>query len=357
MTFQSLLFFLGLIALTVLMFIFPFAPAWLEWKNKTDAKPFNVHFEDRTLVDYLIRVFNKFIQNHFSKLIEKCIQNESTEQGTLKDNLEYYISLPENLQFSTAEIKNHMSKKVIVFCKKGVLPSRMAFKNRIFAQEDLTVGSMAEVNEVMACGKIYLEENVTVKKLLASDDEVIIQEGCELNGYVRARNKIQCLGDLTFQYLNANQIQFGTSTVEIKEKAVDVIGSHLPRVLSLAPINLPAFSDNRSHYVSKKSIFVGKETNIVGNFKSREHIQIEENSIIIGSLFCEGDITIGDNCKVQGPIVSTGTLQIGRNCLIGSVDVGTSVIARRIYILSGCLVKGILFARVEGNFTNVLLLP
>src|ERR1700733_5071401 len=90
-------FLLLLIISTVILYIFPFLPAILEWKWKTDASPFKIDFQDKTIVDYCIRTFEEYIEKNFASLIKEYKNSDSVYKGKTRHGRGYIISAQTGL--------------------------------------------------------------------------------------------------------------------------------------------------------------------------------------------------------------------------------------------------------------------
>ncbi len=351
MNIEALFFFIVIVIISVILFVIPFIPAWIEWKEKTDAEPFNVYFEDRTIIDYIERITREFIHAHFDPLIEKCSQTDIGCDGKLNNNIEYHIvGKSGNISLTKAETDRGKTNRIFVLCKSSTLPENMNFENKIFAYENISIGEGSILSEVTAKGDIFLEKNIEIQKLVHSDTNIIIKNNCKANKFLRANGKIQFLGDAQFQYLYASQVEFGEMIRLPNKDAIDVIGKDIPRTMVSENIQIPADTDHASHYVVRKTMIIGDNCTILGNIKCYKGLSIGANTNIIGSIISEGDIFIDEGCNIQGPIVSNGIIRIDKNCVIGALNSKTSMIAKQIYISTGCFVTGQILAKIAGIY-------
>jgi len=353
MDMESVYYFLTIIAITAILFIVPFFPAWREWKYKTDAEPFVVDFPDKTIVDYTIRIFREYIQTHFSPILEKYSQLQNSDDGKLENGTEYHVTgIPGAITLSPSELQNKKTNKIYLLCQQSVLPNDIHFNNKIYGTEGVDIGSLSTLNEIMAGGDILLEAGVSVQKLAYSKTSIVIKENFKTNGYLRAENKILFLGNAQFKYLHAPNIEFGDISFKPSEHFIDVIAvKTLPRRLLLENMSIPENTHLVYNFIAKGTLTIGNKCSIFGNIKCYQEVKIEDNTTIVGSVICEKNITIGDNCSIQGPIIATGTIRIGKNCCIGIQGIKTSVVAKNIFISTGCFIAGHVLAKVEGHYS------
>lgn len=343
-------YFIVLVLMTLVLYFLPFIPAWYEWKYKTDAEPFVVSFQDRTIVDYSIRLFKEYIFTHFSMILERYQRTESLME-LLSNGEAYYITgKSEQLELKHEDALTKKTNKIVLFTNNGVLPEKVNFENKIYACESLVTGEHNHLTEIYSQGNLVLRANAVVHKLAYSGESIIIKNNVRLNCYVRAEKKISFKGPAEFQYVNAPVIEFDPNTPMPQIEAIDVIGANISRLIVEKDLILPAKSELLNHLLVKAKLSVANNCKIMGNIKSYEDIRIEENVVIFGAIFCTKDLYIADNCYIQGPIVAEGTITIGQNCFIGSSDSKTSIIAKHIKIAKGCYITGQILAKREGLY-------
>lgn len=347
----QLLFLILLIACTTLLYFLPFIPAIIEWKTKADSEPVHVNFQDRSLVEYCIRMFRDTISQEFASLLEKYKQSDINHQGTLANGVEYHIiNTPGPILLSELAIASPIINKVLLMCSDVLLPNNLRFENKIYAIKSLETGINNCFHEVIAEGDIQLNRGGIVRKLLFSESSIFIHNHCVLEGYTRASTNIHLLGEAQFHYLSAPFIAFGNVVKEPPDNAIDVFGVDIPRKIIGEKLVIPSHSQHTNHLVAKKELIIENDCIITGNIKCHKDVRIERNTTIIGALFAEQDINIADNCSIQGPIVSKGTIRIGKNCMIGTKSSMTSLIAQQLYISDGCCALGLVLAKQAGFF-------
>jgi predicted acyltransferase (DUF342 family) len=340
---------LALIFITVTLFIVPFLPALIEWKQKTDSGPLNVVFYDQTLVDYVLRMFYSYLKNNFSRFFDADPLQYEPTSGILDHKVHYQISKIQGLlELSKSEQINKKSDKVFLLCESTTMPEGVIFTNKVYAKKSLSSGVKNTFNEVVAETDLLLNAGTVIQRMAYSNTQVTVGQDCDFNGYLRAKKEIHFLGNAKFQYIYAPYICFGTVTATAPLFAVDIISEVIPRILKKIPFVIRDNSHLAASYVAKRSMIIGEHCSLRGSIKSYGRLQIKDNTSIMGAIICENDIEIGDNCFVQGPIISTKTLRIGKNCVMGSKDTATSIIANHIFISPGCAVFGLLLAKVEG---------
>lgn len=347
----SALFLLLLVISTLVLYLFPFFPAILEWRRKTDAAPPNVHLQDKTIVDYSIRLFQEYIETHFAPLIKEYSQSNSVYKGKNRQGRDYIISAqPGLLSLSAAELANKKTESDIIFCQDGALPGDMRFTHKIYALDSIDVASMSIVNELLSEKNIMLNAGVKVESLISAGDTLTVKDHCTLHKYAVAKNSIHFTHQAEFQYVFAPKIQFGEVTVSLPDAAIDVMSPEITREIVLEKWDIPENSTLTKHLVVKAPLVVHTGCHLTGNIKCYKDLKIEANTCIIGAIIGEDDIIIADNCVIQGPIVSSGTIWIGENCVIGCLNNMTSLVAEKIVIAKGCLVSGMILAKIKGSF-------
>ena len=348
---QQLLFLILLALGTMILYLLPFIPAFVEWKTKADSGPFQVNFQDRTIVDYCIRMFREYIDAHFGSLLEEYNHLNTDHEGKHVNGCEYYITGKRgHITLPGGDVSCKKTNKIILICQPSVLPECMTFNNKIYARKSLETGVNNVLNEVMAEGDIELKPGGVVSKLLFSQATITVGDRCILNGYTRALNKIHFLGHAQFQYLYAPIIEFGDALIKPPEKAVNVFLDDMPRLISQYKLVIPKRTQLVSHIVAKESLVIENDCAIKGNIKCYNDVCIENNTSIIGAIFSEKDINISSGCFIQGPIVAKGTIRIAENCVIGTRDDMTSLIAQTVIMSSGCCFSGLLLAKFDGAF-------
>jgi predicted acyltransferase (DUF342 family) len=350
MDIEAIIFFIILIVISISLFVLPFIPAWLEWKNKTDAEPFQVNFLDKTIVDYTIRIFREFININFAEMIERYKLLDTYQTGIISSNIEYYIT-GQIGKITFPNTNMSFTNSIFLLCKNSILPGGILYRNKIYASDKLIIGSNSTLNEVITESDLQIDDDVTIQKLIYSEAAILIGQNCKAIGYIRARSKIHFLGDAQFQYLQAPTIEFGETNLSPKRTAIDVMSKNLSRIIEDNDLYLPAGTDTTSHCIAKGYLTIGDNCIVLGNIKCYQDIRIGKNTIIIGAIFGAKNLYIGDGCSIQGPIVISGSTTIGRNCFIGASDCMTSVVTHDLFISSGCFVTGLLLAKHQGKYT------
>lgn len=334
---------------TMLLYILPFIPAMIEWRTKADSEPFVVNFQDRSLVDYGIRLFREYINQHFSSLLEQYQTIEQQSTGQNEKGIHYFISgNPGLITLPKKDSQQGSSHSVILLCNASILPANVHFTNKLYAKKSLITGEQNKLSEVMVEGDIQINKNNLVSKLLLSETSIDIAEGCRLKGYVRAKEAIRLSQNIEFQYLYAESIAFGEVQDDLPQSAVDVFSDAIQRHISNEPMIIPAGTQQTQHWVVKAPLVIENNCTLTGNIKCTRHIRIADHSIIFGAIICESSIDIGENCYIQGPIVANEAINIGKNCKIGTKSAKTSVIANKLVIAEGCLIAGLVLAKNQG---------
>jgi acetyltransferase-like isoleucine patch superfamily enzyme len=353
MDMESVFYLIIMIIITATLFVVPFIPAWCEWKYKTDAEPFKVDFPDKTIVDFTIRIFREYIETHFNPILEKYSQLETADDDKLADGTEYHVTgMPGITALSPSVLQSQKTNKVYLFCQNAVLPNGINFNNKIYGCKGVDIGASSTINSIMTEGDLLLESEVSIQKLAYSNTSIIIKKNFKATGYLRAKNKILFLGNAEFKYLNAPNIEFGELSFKPGEHLVDTISANFsPQRLLIENIKIPENTKMVNNFIIKETLSIGNKCSIFGSIKCYKDVKIGNNTTIIGSVICEKNITIGDNCFIQGPLVSAGAIRIGKNCCIGIQGVKTSVIAKKIFISTGCFIAGCVLAKVEGHYS------
>ena len=301
MDIPSLFYLLILVLATGILYLVPLIPALIEWKTKADSAPFQVNFQDRTIVDYCIRMFRDYIDTHFSSLLEEFKGLDIDYEGKHANGDEYYITgKAGNIALSSDDFGHQKTNKVILFCNQGTLPDGIHFENKMYASTTLETGVNNVLHELVAEGDIHLKRGVSVRQLLLSGSSIRINEGCILQGYTRARHTIHFVDSSQFQYVNAAQIDFGDVFNELPEHAEDVFGVEIGRQIVRDYLVIPSQSRWVNHLVAKEGLTIESHCVITGNIKSHGDVRIESHTSIIGSLItfrllCEDWITVYQN--------------------------------------------------------------
>ena len=396
MDFQQLLYLTLLGMTTILLYLLPFAPALIEWKTKADSEPFEINFQDRSIVEYCIRIFREYIELNFASLLNEYSNSGNDLEGKHSNGIEYYISgkkglieiwgpmlteqkiasfivsakttsptssdVPRLLDPADeprdvggrglAETMNQAQKitKVILLCNQATFPDNVCFVSKVYAKQRIETGINNVFNEVIADDEVHLKKGAVVNKLLYCGKSLTAHGPCILNGYAKAEHQI-CLTTYTeFQYLHAPVITFGTILTEPPTYTFDVFGKEIKRTIAQETLVIPAQSSLETHIVAKKSLVFENHCTISGNIKGHQDIRIEPNCRIFGAIIGEKDIFIADDCFIQGPIVAGGGITLGKNCIIGAQNTLTSLIAQTLIIANGCRVAGLVLAKQEGIF-------
>ncbi len=338
---------------TAILYVLPFIPALIEWMTKADSNPAHVNFQDRTIVDYCIRMFNDDIDDQFGSLLDDYQQLTIDQHGVHVDGSEYYITGKTGpLVLSDKETISKKTNKIVLICQQAILPDNMTFENKVYARKGLITGVNSTFNEVVSAGSMLVKSGVVINKLMFSGASTTFDEGCTLNGYTRAQNKLHFLGRAKFNYLYAPIIEFGHIKFDAPIKAIDIFLEDIPRIITQKDLVIPMGTQQKNHIVAKASLVIKPGCKITGNIKSYHDVIIENDNAIIGAIFSEKDISISSGCYIQGPIVAKGTLRIGDNCIIGAKDDMTSLVAQTIIISGNCRVFGLILAKLNGVSQN-----
>lgn len=346
----QLLYFIMLVIITLALYLLPFIPACYEWKYKTDAEPFLVAFQDRTTVDYTIRLFKADLIARFSAIINAHSAIPSMLVSQACDEPYYITGKSQLLELKGQDVVDQKTNNAVLFTHDGVLPNDCTFTNKIYACGELYIGKNNRLSEVYSEKSVVIKSNSHVDKLIYAGSNIIVEPDVILHCYTKALNKITLFAPAKFQYLHAPLIEFSPVTTNHYLETLDVIGMNIPRMVMEYNFILRAYHHKLMHFVVKGSLTIEHDCKIVGNIKAYQGLIIGDNSTILGAIFSCGTVNIGNNCVIQGPIVTNGSLVIGKSCKIGSIDGLTSIVADRINIAENCCISGQVLAKVQGTF-------
>jgi len=337
---------------TLMTFLLPFIPSFLEWKRKTDAFPLRVNSQDKTLMDYKIRLWYEYIAKNFSEHISRSNLSKSNESGVLEDGAQFLLeSTSGKLHLTLDEISSSKVDRILILLATQHLPERFHFTDGVYCTEALTVGAHTHLVTLLADKDIVIQEHCVIQELVCSAQRLILSEYVNVNGYAKAQ-EIVLKGENQFQCLYAQKIYFGLhqkDTTQVNAWATEIVAPQDRKRLVIRDQHAileaeKIFEDLIVH----GNLTVHSNATILSNIKCHKKILLGNNVKIKGALISEGDIYIGDDCIIEGPIVAKGMITIGQHCQIGGVMQSSSVIAQQIIVGTGTLLFGLLLAKIHG---------
>lgn len=344
---------LMLTSMTGAILALPFTPALVELVCRRDAGPLETRKDDGD-----IRNFATAFRSYIAKAkptLAKCASKQSLEEVQLRDGQwALVIGVFGHCDEIQADFPN-----LALFSRAVWLRDRQVFKKDVYAADVLHTGKRNVFRAILGEKDIFLEAESQVMRWIHAEESVVTAEGTRLFGRASAGESISLGEGCHFERVHAPSIFAGPGTQaqpamqtvvrnsadeQSKKKAGKVCRSRIHGDLRLR-LGEMFLGD----IVATGSIYVEKETQIVGSAKAHGDIRLDDRAQIEGAVVSAASIRTGSNCYVAGPLVAEHEIHLGAGTRIGNLTSPTTVSAPRIYIARGSIIHGTVCARVEGR--------
>lgn len=337
------------------LFLLPLLPGLMEFRRATDIQPLQVIQEYDTEITHFAVGFKTWLRKNFTTFFatEDQYVAENSE-GTLEDSSAFqivgYAGIPS---YSREEIYNTATHKLIISNSPLRLTEKMFFEREVYSSSWIQAAGHSQFRALLAEGDIRLGEGCTVLRWVHSHQSLYASAGCQLFGRTSADECITLAEHCNFERLNAHMIMFGETfpPVEYNTIQLETLRS-LPNVKDTykrrSRIN-GGLSISARHYfdgdiVVTKNVHIGAGSHIKGNIKSNQDMHLAAGVRIDGSIVSAGSIHMEAGCRVTGPVIAEDAILIREGCVIGADATPTTITAPKIFITSGVMAYGTVWA-------------
>lgn len=347
----------ALFVLAGLWLALPFVPAFLEWRNKRDAKPLRVVQDHDGDVRHFAHRFRAYLGERLPA--GPVLGDVSAETAELNDATPY-IPVPSGGEPALAphEWRSGRVPRLIVAHGDLWLPAPMAYLSEIYAR------GRVSGDEGIVCRAILTEQDVVlgagsmVLRWLHADGSVAVGAGSVLYGRVSAEDAIRLGPDCRFERLHAPEVHFASSArppdgEEIVRQPFELQRSSRAEVaarrwLVHGRLTIPKHSYFKGDLVVYGTLRIGEGCHIQGSVKSHRDLHVGADTRIDGSAVSNREIVLGDRCVLKGPILAERAVRIGAWCRVGKRTNRTTISAPRIVVGPGVVSHGTVWAREHG---------
>jgi predicted acyltransferase (DUF342 family) len=248
-----------------------------------------------------------------------------------------------------------------------VLPDALEFAYGIYSAADIECGRRSLIRSLYSEDDARLRERSVILRWLHVGKDLVAGDRCALYGRASADQSMSIGAGVEFERLNARRIMFGNAVVAVATQGVDERqdASHVLPPFTPVHANVRSLSANcfahdqdlyvppgtlaRGNFVVRGTVRIGSGARVEGSIKSYLDMRIEADAFIDGSVTSGRDLEVGNSCRVRGPAVASRRLTVHSGCQIGFEGSPTSAIAPTIFIDSGVLVYGSVWARRYGK--------
>lgn len=289
--------------LFILLLFLPFGPGIYEYLKRKDINPLFINIEYTKNPRYFSLSFKRKLKESVKEDILKII-NETKEitffNEKLKITIDYIIE------------PNSKVDEVLYVFGDFKTNNNVILRKEVYVRGSAYIGENNNIRALACDKKIFLGRNVKVIRWLDAEEDIYVEENCDLGVSTTSNKKIIISKGCVFKRLFAPEIQFNS-------KASEVI------------------LDNR-------------KARIIGNIKTYKDISFEGSMEIIGNVFSEKDINIGEKVWIKGNVFSQGKINLGGNAQIGEEGKIKSVIAKKgIVIKDNARIYGYVMTEGEGK--------
>lgn len=353
-----------LFVLCIGWFVLPLIPTIREIRRGGEARPLAVDRENDGEVRHFARRFKAYLESNFvTPTLRECLDSGSDFKGQLQDGTPYFIADRDGAE-------SIQTNAIVMFSKPVVLSDGFEFTQGIYSTAHIDCGPHSLIRSLYGEDGARLRERTVVLRWLYVGKDLVAGKGCALYGRASAEESMHIGEDVEFERLHAKRILFGDASAGVASPedvpANDGQANSRPlRPFTCADARARRLSANsyaidedlyippgtlaRGNFVVRGAVRIGGGARVEGSIKSYQDMHIEAAAVVDGSVTSGKDLEIGRGCRVRGPAVAGRRLKVGSGCRIGFEESPTSAIAPSIFIDSGVLVYGSVWARKYGK--------
>lgn len=347
-----------LILCALALFIVPLLPAFIELRRKSDAAPLQVVRDYDVDVHNFANTFRRYIEEHYHGAYEHCVDRAKPFYGTDKEGKRFIIVTDEDVLLSDKEKNDQFTYRIFLGCHCLRLPGAMSYLSELYAHESIFGGEENIYRAILAEKDILLSPQSMLLRWLHAGRDLAVGQDSILHGRVSADHAIHIETGCKFERLYAPRIEFGLQSEpgSVKQQRPQAQTRAMPansnsqfrRWLYKHDVDIPQGTSIDADLVVTGMLGIGSGSCITGSLKSHETMQIGHDARINGSVVSDADLYVQNNCQVMGPIISEGDVHIGHGCQLGNAAQPTTITAQRIFIETGSVAYGTVWAHEHG---------
>lgn len=348
-----------LILVTIVLFLLPLIPAFIEMKWPSDDLPLRVVQEHDGDIRHFAHGFRRYLATAFSQLL-----GDQPHEGNLPDGTHFKIIGENGPSFHSG---GGTIQKLLLSRYSFTLPDEMFCEAEVYSARAITTGANSQFRALLANENITLKEGCTVLRWVHTEKTLTAGRETALYGRASAEHSITLSEYCRFERMYAPRIEFGyakqtgsepnpaRSDLRVIENLPNVKSRFERRWVVKGDFTLDSRCFFDGDVVALKSVHVNAGSHVKGSIKSNGDMHLGDNVHIDGSVICTGNLYIGKNCRIKGPVIAENIVTIASGTVIGSAEIPTSVVAPGIYIETGSVVYGSVWATQEGAVTSPLM--
>lgn len=330
MTFEVWMLILAFFGLLLL----PFLPGLLELKFPKDARPVRIDME------YIREA--RYFGLQFREQVHQKLARETEERGPLaQTGLQPIVTIgPERTAGGLLMALDHIEL------------GRGAQINEAYSYGEVNVEDDAVVESLASDGPMRLGNNVTVKRWVDAEGDLIVGNGCDL-GVSASSNRTLVVGDRTeFRRLWGMPVR---TSEEIISRYVPVLPTEREEIIgkdtgieiedvarwSSGDLTIPAETVVGRDVVAYGDIRIGANSVILGSVKARGSITLDEGVTIEGNVIGQRGVNCIGNATVFGHVFSERDVELGPGSIVGRPEAFKTVFCQtRVLLARGVEVYG-----------------
>lgn len=344
------------------LFLLPLAPALLEWRRPTDAKPLNVVREYGGHIAHFATRFQSLVNAQLRPLLDKAATGHAPVKETLPDGTRV-MALPGGSTLREGDQSAGIRETTHWVLAAGDLSlvGEHIFSGEIYVDGTLSSGSGLVLRAVLAKGDIHLGSDAYVLRWLHADGVVTAGENSHLYGRASAGQRLVLARACRFVRMYAPRIEFMPVSLPATASPCQTLhrriafempqglhSSSKGRWLIRGNLTMTANTWHRGHLIASEALHVEAGAFVLGSVKGR-NVLLGSGSRVHGSVVAGARVVMECDCQTMGPIVAEDMVEIGPRCVVGSPAFPTTITAPRIRIAPGAVVHGSIWAREEGE--------
>lgn len=318
-------------------------PAWQEWLSPTDCEPLPVSANYTSEIDHFADEFRVI-----------ALSGMAGVSSQVNRRFELVPAAHADMNWKAA-IRPLISLNSIDSTKSILCASPL------FVRGDFASTAINRFSALFAQGTIRLGAGSEVVKWAHADDVMHLEAGCTALRRISSARAIELDRDCCFERIQAPIIRFGMGTpaVELPREKVNLITASLSNLdeavhqsasltLIRGDCSLPAGHSYRGSLVVTGRLYIGEDTEIVGDIKARGGLVVGARARVRGAVTSERQIQILENATIQGPVISETVILVGAHSRLGTPQLPTTVSAEHIIAEAGAVAHGTVWARDLG---------
>lgn len=318
------------------LLLFPFVPGWLEIKRCRDDESLYIN------ADYTKN------PRYFAQSFREILKNKGVNFTDLDTEKEIFLSKKEIIECCDTKVKQEkIFHQIAVLNNEAITQSGSVFQKEVLAFSNLVLSGNTSLRAAACYKDCYLLEGVKVLRWIDADNDLFINDNCDLGISASAGGQMNLGKSCVFHRLYAQAIYIGVQSA-VKPQIMEAC-SYKKNIYRYEEVqNILEQKVIPGSIVFKGDLELKPGTIVQGSIKAEGKLTLNDGVQVAGNIFGEEDMVFSKNIMVLGSVFTQGKLQAGSDCVFGALGAISSVIARKGMVLGlGNIIYG--YVSTEGK--------